>query len=253
MQSTRARRISQIRQSRWSSLALRSVGAGIVIGALAMNAAGVEQQSGTSTPSKAPAQDAAKQNAPKDDASKSAGIGLKVGESMPSATMLNADGKDVKLADVAGKAPMVVVFYRGGWCPYCNKHLSQWAKHSEEVKSLGASLVAITPEKPDAAKETSEKDKLDFAVLTDAKLEAAKGFKLLFAMSEDTQKKYKGYGVDLSTRNSSKTWELPHPGTFVIDAGGVVRYASVDTDYTKRPDPEEALKVLRELVAAKKK
>lgn len=198
-----------------------------------------------------PSQSPANQDSGKKGESSS--IGLKVGDKSPAATMTDADGKDVKLEDLVSKGPVVVVFYRGGWCPFCNKHLSAWQEKAGEVKTLGATLVAISPEKPEAAKETSGKDKLEFMVVSDVKQEAMKGFKLVFALNESTKTKYKGYGVDLEKRNASKTWDLPHPGTFVIDKAGVIRYASVDTDYTKRPDPEEAMKALRELAAAKNK
>jgi peroxiredoxin len=186
------------------------------------------------------------------DEPKAPSVGLKVGDRAPDAMMQSAEGKDVKLSEMLAKGPTVVVFYRGGWCPYCNTHLKQWAEQNAEIKKMGASLVAISPEKPESAKETGEKQALDFAVLSDVNMEAAKGFKLVFTLSEDTQKKYKGYGIDLPKRNAAKTWELPHPGTYVIDAKGMIRYAAADKDFAKRPDPAEAMKVLKEIALAGK-
>lgn len=174
-------------------------------------------------------------------------IGLQIGQQAPDATLADPTGASVSLADELKKGPAVIVFYRGGWCPYCNKHLHQWSMHLDELARAGARLIAISPEKPDESAKTIEKDGLKFTVLSDTSMEAAKGFKLVFEMDPQTQKKYKGYGIDLSKHNASATWQLPHPATFVIDASGVVRYASVDTDYTKRADPKDALAAVRAL------
>lgn len=187
----------------------------------------------------------------KKEESEESSVGLKVGDLAPEAALVDASDKNVKLSELIAQGPVVVVFYRGGWCPYCNKHLSEWTTKTSELKGLGAKLVAISPETPEHAEKTVEKDKLDFMVLSDTKLEAANGFKLLFSLSEEVKTKYKGYGIDLEKHNASKTWQLPHTGTFVIDAKGVVQYASADTDYKKRPSPDEAIEVLKKMHALK--
>lgn len=177
--------------------------------------------------------------------------GLKVGEKSPEAMLARHDGKEVKLSSMVGKAPVVIIFYRGGWCPYCTKSMSAWAEKMDELKDAGASVVFITPDNPELADKTGVETKVGHVVLSDHKMEASKAFKLAFELDEKTKEKYRGYGVDLAKRNAAKTWELPHPGTFVVDTGGVIRYASVDTDYTKRAAPDEVIAAVKALKADK--
>jgi peroxiredoxin len=171
--------------------------------------------------------------------------GLRVGETIPSLTLTNARGEPVDLAPMIAKGPVVVMFYRGGWCPFCNTALRKWQAELPALEKAGGTMIAITPETPDRSAKTAEKDALTYTVLSDTAGDAAKAFKVRFDLEPEIQTKYKGYGVDLSKINASGKWELPHPGTFVIDQGGVVRYASVNADYTKRADPADAVAAVK--------
>lgn len=174
-------------------------------------------------------------------------MGLKVGEKVPEAMLQTADGKDVALSSLYAQGPVVVVFYRGGWCPYCTKSLAGWDEQLSAIKASGARFVAITPEKPSAVAQTAQKNELEMMILSDAKSEAGKAFGVMFDMPVDMQEKYKGYGVNLAEHNASGAWSLPHPGTFIIDTTGTVRFASVNADYRVRPAPDEVMTALKAL------
>jgi peroxiredoxin len=174
-----------------------------------------------------------------------AGVGLAVGAKAPEAELRTAGNEVVALSSLYKDGPVVVVFIRGGWCPYCTGSLAGWEKKMDDLKAAGASLVVITPEKPDRHEAMTQKHSLHMRVLSDAKMEAARGFGLLFTMDDTTRKTYEGYGIDLAARNTTGTWELPHPGTFVIDRAGVVRYAFAREDYKERAEPAEVMEAVR--------
>lgn len=177
------------------------------------------------------------------------GAGLKVGETVADADLLTIDSEKVSLRELASKeGPLVVTFYRGGWCPFCNKALSEWESRLDEVKGAGGKFVAISPEKPELARATSKKSHLSYVVLSDSTNKAAEAFDVLFTVDAETRKKYEGYGIDLGEANASGQWKLPHPATFIIDRQGVVKYAHVDPDYAKgRAHPGEVIDALKNL------
>jgi len=173
--------------------------------------------------------------------------GLRVGDPVPAVTIADAEGKPVKLSSLYEKGPIVVTFYRGGWCPFCQRALRGWRDKIDDLKAAGATFVAIAPEKRDYGSKTREDLSLNYPVYTDETLEAARGFKVLFTLEDELQKRYKGFGIDLPERNASGTWQLPAPGTFVVDRSGTVRYAFADWDYKKRADPEKVIAAVRAL------
>lgn len=171
--------------------------------------------------------------------------GLRVGDRAPDATVFTQDGQAVSLKLLYADAPLVVTFYRGGWCPFCNRALANWQTKLDELHAAGGQLVALTPESPDHAAETIAKHDLGYSVYSDTSMEAAKAFRVFFEVDPATQAKYKGYGIDLAGWNSSGQWTLPAPGTFVIDRHGVIRYAWADWDYKNRADPDEVIAAVR--------
>jgi len=181
--------------------------------------------------------------------------GLSVGDAAPDAELVDVNGKSVRLATLYKEGPVVVTFYRGEWCPFCNQALAGWESKLPELKAAGATIVAITPEKPLSAAKTTEKNALTYSVLTDPTQAAAKSFKVHFVMDEATKTKYEGYGLDLAAANASGTWELPAPGTFLIvpdgRGGGTVKYAFADWDYKKRADPDVVIAAVKEHGAGK--
>ncbi|MCA9288507.1 MAG: AhpC/TSA family protein [Phycisphaerales bacterium] len=179
--------------------------------------------------------------------SEATGPGLAVGERVGGATLQDAAGNAVSLASLYSDRPVVVTFYRGGWCPYCNRALTEWEGRVAELEALGVGFVAITPERPDETLRTAEKTGAEFRILSDANFEAADAFRVRFTLDQDTQTRYKGYGVDLAQHNAAGLWDLPAPGTFLIDRSGVVRYAWADWDYRQRAEPDEVIAAARAL------
>lgn len=173
--------------------------------------------------------------------------GLALGEAAPEAVFVTTKGEKVKSADLWAKGPVVVVFYRGGWCPFCTKSLAAWQGELKELEAAGATLVAVTMEKPSLAEATVTKHAPGVRVLADADGSACRAYKTLFELDEATQKKYRGYGIDLGKQNESGKWQLPVPATYVIDASGKVRWSHFDPDYTKRAKPAEVIAAVKGL------
>lgn len=172
---------------------------------------------------------------------------LKEGDTMPEFALPNAVGKTVGIKDLLAKGPAVVSFYRGSWCPYCNLEMRALQQALPKIKSLGAALVAISPQTPDKSLSEKEKDDLTFEILSDAGNQTAKKFGLVFQLPENLRPMYKSFGIDLPEYNGDETFDLPVPATYVVDTAGLVRKAFVDADYTQRLDPAEVVDALRNL------
>lgn len=182
--------------------------------------------------------------APSEDAN---APGLRVGDQVPPVTLEDADGNPIMLSSLYADAPLVVIFYRGGWCPFCTRQLKDWRDDVADVRADGANFVAVTPESPDNYARTAAKNDLNYTVLGDPTLDAAKAFRLYFKLDDDEIAKYERHGVDIAAANASGEWELPAPGTFIIDQDGIIRYADADWDYTQRADPEDVLEALKKI------
>ncbi len=172
---------------------------------------------------------------------------LKLNETAPDFTLPDAFGHDVSLRDLLAKGPVVISFYRGEWCPYCNLELRAFQEVLPRMQALGASLVAISPEKPDGAMAATEKNNLTFTVLSDLHNVVARQFGVVFQIGEPLKDLSKNvFKNDLALRNLDDSYELPVPATFVLDAAGTVRFAHVEVDYmTGRAEPEDLLAVLK--------
>jgi peroxiredoxin len=173
--------------------------------------------------------------------------GLRVGDQVPPVTLVDENGSEILLSTLYADKPLVLVFYRGGWCPFCTRALKDWRDHVDEVTQLGANFVAVTPESPDNFAKTIDKNKLDYTVLGDPTLAAARAFHVHFTVDEATKEQYESYGIDVAANNSSGTWELPAPGTFIIDTDAIVRFADAHWDYKIRAAPEDVIAALKEI------
>lgn len=160
-------------------------------------------------------------------------------------TLKNIYGKEVKLSTLLRRGPVVLTFYRGGWCPYCNAQLRAYQERLPAFRQLGAQLVAISPELPDSGTTTAEKDGLKFQVLSDLNNKVAKDYGLVFKLSADLKKTYKEFGINLEKNQGNAEWELPVPATFVIGKDRTIHYAFADTDYRKRAEPEDILNAIK--------
>lgn len=174
--------------------------------------------------------------------------GPAVGQRLATVNLTDRDGRTVTLASLYRLGPIVVTFYRGGWCPYCTGALTEWEAHLGELEAMGVRFVAITPEKPELAAETAAKNGLAMEIYSDHMFEGADRFRLRFSMDPAARARYREYGVDLASANAAGSWDLPAPGTFIVDVNGVVRYSFADWDYTKRADPVEVLAAAREVM-----
>ena len=173
--------------------------------------------------------------------------GLQVGDQLASFELPNQLGQTISLDELQGDSNIVISFYRGGWCPYCNIELCVLQQALPEFKSHGARLIAISPQLPDESMSTAEKNELSFPVLSDAGNKVAKEFGLVFTLSEQLRPLYESFNIDLPATNGDKSFELPIPATFIIDSDGVVKGAFVNADYKQRMDPSDIINVLKEI------
>ena len=181
--------------------------------------------------------------------SNAAAKALKAGDKAPAFTLNDAEGNPVASADLLEKGPLVLSFYRGVWCPYCNMELAALEAARPEYEKLGASLVAISPQTQSNSRKAQAQHGLSFPILSDPRGEVAAAFGLRFKLPDDLIELYKGLQVDLPAFNDDPSWTLPMPGRFAIDREGVIRYAEVNPDYTRRPEPSELIPVLTGLAA----
>ena len=170
---------------------------------------------------------------------------LGVGDTAPDFRLPDARGGEVALSDLLARGPVVLVFYRGAWCPYCNLQLAAYQGALAEITDAGATLVAISPQTPDASLTLAEQRELAFPVLSDAGNAVAASYGVVLAQPEATAAELHKLGVDLADFNGNHSGRLPAAATFVIGRDGAVGFASVSGDYRWRVGPEEVLTALR--------
>ena len=158
----------------------------------------------------------------------------------------NATGKSVQLSEVLAEGPVVLTWYRGGWCPYCNLQLRALQQVLPEINAQGAQLIALTPELPDNSMNTQEKNSLSFEVLTDTDNKVAREYGLVFKLTPEVSIYYKD-AFDLEVYNGNTSDELPLAATYVIDKVGVIRYAFLSADYRERAEPSDLVETLKNL------
>jgi peroxiredoxin len=174
----------------------------------------------------------------------------KIGDRAPVIALKNAKGETVEVGALLERGPVIVTFYRGGWCPYCNLQLKAFQRILPDIEAAGASLVAISPEKPDDTLSTAEKNALAFEVLSDVGQKVGRAFGLVYQFSDELKSAYEGFGLDIPAKNGADDWALPLSATYVIDRDGTIIYAYTDADYRDRADPMDVLEILRQRAAA---
>jgi peroxiredoxin len=172
---------------------------------------------------------------------------LKAEASAPDFSLPAVSGEALKLSDLLGQRPVVLAFYRGEWCPYCNLQLRAYQQALPHIKELGARLVAVSPQTPDHSLSFTEKLELAFPVLTDKGNAVARRYGLVYHVSNNLRAIYERLGIDLQEYDGDDSWELPISATYVIDQQGVIRLAFVDADFTHRLEPSTVLETLRDL------
>jgi peroxiredoxin len=176
---------------------------------------------------------------------------LKAGDKAPDFVLNDADGKPVASRDLRAKGPLVLSFYRGVWCSYCNMELQALQAELAAIEARGASLVAISPQTAPNSRRSQRDNKLSFPILSDLKAEVANAFGIRFALPDYLVEVYQSFKNDLPLINDDPSWVLPMPARYVIDTDGIIAYAEVNPDYTQRPDPSELLPVLDRMRASK--
>ena len=174
--------------------------------------------------------------------------GLKVGMSAPDFELSNTFGEKVKLSKCLVGGPVVLAFYRGAWCPFCNIELNALQSSLPYFSKYNASLIAVTPQKPDKSKEQLDKSEYTFEVLSDLDDSVMKAYNLYFEVPQELHELYKNkFSFDITDYNGKNRLGLPVPGTFVIDQDGIIRAAYAETDYKKRIEPEDIINALKSL------
>lgn len=174
---------------------------------------------------------------------------LKAGDKIPPFKLADPDGNPVSWAELLKNGPLVISFYRGVWCPYCNMELRALQEALPQFAALGASAVAISPQNAVNSRKSVRQNGLTFPILSDPRNEVAAAFGLRFELPDYLIELYKSLKNDLPVFNGDASWTLPMPARYVIARDGTILYAEVNPDYTRRPEPEEMLPALRQAAA----
>jgi peroxiredoxin len=166
---------------------------------------------------------------------------INVGQPFPEFNLSDATGKQVSLRELLATGPLLISFYRGGWCPYCNLALKALQDSLSAIKARGVTLVAISPELPDQSLTLQEKSELQFPILSDVGNKLAVKLGILFQQPDTLRLIMEGHGVDLQARNGDDSFAVPFPASYLVDSKGMIRCAFLDPDYTHRLEPATAL------------
>jgi len=174
---------------------------------------------------------------------------ITVGRPVPAVTLTTVDGKAFDLRKSVAAQPTVLIFYRGGWCPYCNGHLKALGMIEPDLKALGYQILAISPDRPAELARSIEKQSLEYTLLSDSDMLAARAFGLAFRVDDTTVALYKTkYKIDLEASSGRTHHELPVPAAYIVDTTGTIRYAFTDTDYKVRVSPEDLLREAKSIL-----
>jgi peroxiredoxin len=168
-------------------------------------------------------------------------------EAAPDFALPNAAGKSIVLKDLLKSGPVILTFYRGGWCPYCNIQLRAYQRVLPQISASGARLVAISPQLPDNSLDTVNKNALTFDVVSDVRNEVARSYGLVYSLPEEIRAALRSNNKALPSINGDQSWELPVPATYVIARDQRVALAYIDVDYRKRLEPKALLTCLKSL------
>ncbi|MBD3919142.1 AhpC/TSA family protein [Paenibacillus sp. PR3] len=175
-------------------------------------------------------------------------FGLQEGERAPDFTLSNPIGDTVTLYEELVRGPVVLIFYRGSWCPYCNIQLRAFEQRMSDIRQLGTQLIAISPQSPDHTLTQREKEQLSFHVLSDSDGQVAASYRLLFELPDVLQHTFTTIlKRDLTVFNATDRWILPVPATYVIDQDGIIRYASINPDFMQRTEPQQVIEQLQRI------
>jgi peroxiredoxin len=173
--------------------------------------------------------------------------GLSLGEVIPTFVLPDAYGHPVSSSELLGRGPLVISFYRGDWCPYCNLELRALERASKEIATLGGSIVAISGQRPDSALGLTEKHALSYPVLSDVDQTVIGAFKLRYDVPSELRAMFEARGSDMSKRNADGSWTLPISATYVTDRDATIVLANADAEWRVRLDPNDITEALAKL------
>lgn len=171
---------------------------------------------------------------------------LTVGETVPGGTLMELSGKTVSLKTLIAQKPSILIFYRGGWCPFCNLQMGQLVKIEPELQKLGYQVLAITPDKPEELEKSLEKHQINYTLLSDRTMELTHKFGLAYRVDPETLAKMKGFGVNLDESTGNHLHILPVPAAYVVDLEGKIHFVYFNPDIKVRVNPEDLLKAAKE-------
>jgi len=172
---------------------------------------------------------------------------LKAGDVMPDFDLPALDGGHIRLSELLKDNPVVISFYRGGWCPYCNLEMQALQRALPDIEQAGGKLIAIAPELPEHAGEMRDKGNLSFPLLHDRDNALTRTLGLVFTLPDILRPVYEGFGIDLQESQGNSSFELPVPATYIVRPDGVVAFAFIDVDYTRRMEPGRIVEILKTL------
>ncbi len=175
-----------------------------------------------------------------------------IGQEVPKITLTTPEGKSVSLSALLKEKPTLLIFYRGGWCPYCNLHLAELRKIEQPLKDMGFQIIAVSPDKPEDLTKTGEKQKLGYTLLSDSKAEGIKKLGLAFEVDQVTIKKYKTHNIDLEKSSGEDHHLLPVPAALLVDTNQIVTFSFISPNYKVRADNDVIMAAAKAQLKAKK-
>ncbi|MCA9424133.1 MAG: AhpC/TSA family protein [Candidatus Omnitrophica bacterium] len=171
---------------------------------------------------------------------------INAGQMMPEGNLYNPDGSAVSVSDLYSEKPVVLVYYRGDWCRYCNQHLRNLKNFEDELVDLGYQLIAVSADKPEILSRTKQEAELPYRLVSDSSMDMAKKLGIAFKVSDETIEKYKGYKIDLEEASGHDHHLLPIPAVFLIGTDGKILWTYSDPNYTERLNSEELVAKAKE-------
>jgi peroxiredoxin len=176
---------------------------------------------------------------------------LSIGTKAPAAEVVGMDNKPVDLGEALGGKPTVLIFFRGGWCPFCNRHLAALGEHELELRSLGYQIIAVSAEPAAKLAATASADHVRYRLLSDAGAKASSAYHVAYRIPADTGKAYRENGITLSPAPDGDGFWLPVPTAFIVNRQGVIRYVYSNPDPSVRVSPAELLAAAKSVAAEK--
>ncbi|MCH2448570.1 MAG: AhpC/TSA family protein [Gracilimonas sp.] len=170
---------------------------------------------------------------------------LLISSEIPDVKLKNMDDETVRLKELVSQKPSILVFYRGGWCPYCNRQLSDLNEIEEQLYEIGYQLLAISPDKPEKLRTTLDKNELGYTLLSDSPMNVSRAFGIAFKVDQKTIDRYKSIGLDLEEDSGYDHHLLPVPAVYIVNTDGIVKFNYVNPDYKERINGEVLLKAAR--------